>query len=155
MRAARLVWRSAKRARAAKTGMRLESDASAESEIQEAMGVPPQEESMRPTGMCSRAWISRPKKKATAENSVAVAELHGVHDEGWSPSGKSLDFLSKRSRWIWPQTVGSSAEAISLSASLMTADPGKPRRGISILDWPEANHTSPTRMSARVIWVLP
>src|SRR5581483_10447450 len=99
MRAATSVWRCAKRARAANTGIRLESHTRAESEIHDASGVPAQVESIRPRGMCSRAWISRPKKDATAETSVAVAELHGVHDEGWSPSGKSLDFLSKRSRW--------------------------------------------------------
>ena len=34
--------------------MREASEARAESEIQEAMGVPPQVESMRPMGMCSR-----------------------------------------------------------------------------------------------------
>ena len=61
-----------------------------------------------------------------------------------------MDFLSKTRRWIW----GLVAEAISLSASLMTAEPGKPRRGISMLDWPEANQTSPTRMSESVIVVV-
>ncbi len=67
--------------------MRVESDASAESEVQEAMGVPPQVESMRPMGMCSRAWISRPKKKATAEKLAAVVGLQAVQEEGWSSRG--------------------------------------------------------------------
>src|SRR4051812_43664826 len=44
---------------------------------------------------------------------------------------------------------------ISSAAFFTTADPGKPFKGISILDCPEANQTSPIRMSSSTILFLP
>jgi len=48
------------------------------------------------------------------------------------------------------RTVGRFAWEISCAPFLRTALPGKPLSGISMLDWPEAIHTSPIRRSERV-----
>ena len=49
---------------------------------------------------------------------------------------------------------GWAAWAISSAESFRGA-PSNPFSGISMLDWPEANHTSPIRTSSRTILLLP
>jgi hypothetical protein len=144
---ARSVCAAAKRARLANAGSSSGRVPSVSSETHESAGVPPHVASTRPTGTFSFEAISRPKKYATAEKVAAVAGVHSVHDVVMSLIGTSEVLCSTSSS----RSFGFFAAAISAAASFTAAFGGNPFKGISMLDCPDANQTSPTSRSLIVL----
>ena len=120
--------------------------------IHASIGVPPQVLSINPIGTCSRWFNSLPKKKAIAEKSAADSGVEVVHFALKSTCGTSVLSCSIRKSLTCFR-----APAVSIACSpCVTCVVGPhPLSGISILDCPDANQTSPTSKSLTVNVELP
>jgi len=98
-------------------------------------------------GIFSSFSSVRPKKKAVALKEAAVSGVQGSHWPRQSLAGAAAMAFSTVKRRI----RGRLAAAISASESAMGSFGGHPRRGISILDWPEQIQTSPMRTSSNFL----